>query len=231
MYDPVSEAGSLVVQGYDPEVALRYTFSQSGAMVQFFLAMLIGLFAWVMAYGYSIYAMRLTRGQDAGFSDLFSVFHLAAKIIALQLLQMLFIFLWAMLFVIPGIVAAYRYSQAGYLLLDNPDLPVLECLRRSKEMMRGRKMDLFVLNLSFLGWYILFSIPANLLGALLPSGLGYDFLITVVSILCSVWITPYVQCTEVGFYDLIRGQSDAQEPPHDEWNSTWNNGDKTDPWN
>lgn len=66
-----------------------------------------------------------------------------------------FAFLWSMLFFIPGVIAYFRYSMAFYILADNPELSAMECLRRSKIMMRGNKGYLFGLNLSFIGWALL----------------------------------------------------------------------------
>lgn len=233
LQDPTSDASTLILQGYPADVALHYVITRPGAMLNFFLSILITLFTWVLAYGYTLYTMRLNRGETAGFSDLFSTFHLAGKIILLQLLTVLFIFLWSMLFVIPGIVAAYRYSQANYILLDHPELSPMECLRRSKWMMNGHKLERFVLDWTFFGWYLLFSIPGIVLANLLPTGILFDLLVTVVTVVCSIWITPYAECTYVGFYDAVRGDdANSQQPPHGGWDPTgWNNDDKTDPWN
>lgn len=230
--DPFTDASSLMLQGYTPYTAFQYAFSGSGVIVSIFLSILITLFTVVLYNGYQWYSMRLTRGDTAGYSDLFSTFHLAGKLILLDILISIFTVLWFFLFVIPGIIAGFSYSQAYYILLDNPELSPLECIRRSKLMMRGHKWDLFVLQLSFLGWIILFSIPGSLLAMLLPSGTGSILLSTVVSVLCSVWITPYQQCSHVGFYDSIRQENDScshQTPPEDSWDMP--GGDKTDPWN
>lgn len=83
-----------------------------------------------------------------GFSDDFSGTFL------LYLMQCIFIFLWSLLFVIPGIVKAYSYSMAFFIKADHPEYSWRECLEKSKEMTSGHKMDLFVLDLSFIGWAI-----------------------------------------------------------------------------
>ncbi len=91
--------------------------------------------------------------------------------------------LWSLLFVIPGIIAAYRYSMALYVLIDNPELGALECLRRSKEMMRGNKFKLFVLELSFIGWILLATIP-----------------------LVNIYVMPYMETTVCNFYNAVSGK-------------------------
>ncbi|MBQ8381473.1 MAG: DUF975 family protein [Clostridia bacterium] len=74
--------------------------------------------------------------------------------IVLGLLEAIFIALWTLLFIIPGIVKAMAYSMAFYIKNDNPNLTATECLKKSQEMMYGHKMKYFMLQLSFIGWYI-----------------------------------------------------------------------------
>ncbi len=75
----------------------------------------------------------------------------------------LFTFLWGLLFIIPGIIKAYSYRLVPYILRDEPDLPSMEVIRRSKELMRGNKWKAFVMDLSFIGWYLLSVLTAGLL--------------------------------------------------------------------
>ena len=81
------------------------------------------------------------------------------KVILLNLVIYCFTLLWSMLFVIPGIVAAYRYRFALYNLYENPGLNVMEALEMSKRQTRGYKGQLFMLDLSYFGWYLLASLP------------------------------------------------------------------------
>ncbi len=67
----------------------------------------------------------------------------------------LFIFLWSLLLVIPGIIKSYAYAMVPYLLADNPDMDYQRAIELSKEMTDGEKMDMFILDLSFIGWYLL----------------------------------------------------------------------------
>ncbi len=75
--------------------------------------------------------------------------------IALQFLIMLFTFLWTLLFIIPGIIKAYAYSMSFYLLFRKPELIASEAIDESKKLTEGYKMDLFLLDLSYLGWYLI----------------------------------------------------------------------------
>ncbi|MDO4731076.1 MAG: DUF975 family protein [Clostridia bacterium] len=93
------------------------------------------------------------------------------------------IFLWSCLFVIPGIIKLYSYSMAYYIAIDNPDLKWNECITKSREMMKGYKWKLFVLDLSFIGWYFVGS---------LVCGIG------------SLWVYPYNFQARALFYEQIR---------------------------
>ncbi len=69
-------------------------------------------------------------------------------------LRDIFIFLWSLLLIVPGIIKSYEYRMVDYLLADYPDMPYREALERSRQMMMGEKMEAFMLDLSFFGWYI-----------------------------------------------------------------------------
>ena len=86
----------------------------------------------------------------------------------LNILIAIFTFLWSLLFIIPGIVKAYSYAMTPYIVHDNPEMPVRECIRQSQRMMKGYKMKLFLLDLSFIGWILLgiFSFGIGLLWVL-----------------------------------------------------------------
>lgn len=96
----------------------------------------------------------------------------------------LFIFLWSLLFVIPGIYKSYQYRMVPYLLAENPEMDYKRALELSKAMMDGEKMNAFVLDLSFLGW-ILLSIPTCM-------------------ILGIVYVFPYISHTNAGLYIALR---------------------------
>ena len=103
------------------------------------------------------------------------------RVLWLGILEGLLIFLWSLLLVVPGIVAAYRYRQALYLLLDHPEKSAWQCLRESGALMSGHKWELFVLDLSFLGWAMLSAMFAPV----------------------SIWLDPYRAITNAGFYNRL----------------------------
>lgn len=120
--------------------------------------------------------------------DLFDGFNNFWPFLKVTLLTSLFTALWSLLFVVPGIIKAISYSQAPYIIAENPNMPAMEALRQSEAMMNGKKMDYFVLGLSFIGW-ILLAIPT----------LG----------LITIWLEPYMSMTMVNFYSDLKA-SNAQ---------------------
>lgn len=121
-------------------------------------------------------------GAFSGFDDFWSAF----KVI---FLVGLFTFLWSLLFIIPGIVKSYSYSMSMYILAENKGKPALECINESKMMTEGHKMDLFVLNLSFIGWMLLGSITL---------GIAY------------IWVVPYMEATMINVYNTLKPAQEAK---------------------
>lgn len=119
----------------------------------------------------------------SGFDDFWSAFKLT-------FLMGLYVFLWSLLFYIPGIIKAISYSQAFYILAENKGKSARECIRESMEMTNGHKGELFVLGLSFIGWLLLCGITF---------GIAY------------IWVGPYMQATFTNAYKLLKGENVA--PP------------------
>ena len=116
----------------------------------------------VLELGYARFLLNQHDGRDAQFSDLFSQFHRFGPGFVQYFLRALYTALWSLLLVIPGIMASLSYAMTPYLMAENPDLSPSEAIEASKDLMDGHKMDLFLLNLSFIGWAILAGISGNL---------------------------------------------------------------------
>ena len=158
--------------------------------VNFLLAVMILLMQTVLGVGFRIYSMNVARTQPAGIGSLFDGFIMVGRIVVLTVIEGILVFLWSLLLVIPGIVASYRYRMAWFLLIDNPDMSPLECIRESKAMMRGRKSELFFLDLSFFGWNLLTALP--------------NIFIPYLGTLFSIWVEPYTGVTYCNYYDALR---------------------------
>ncbi len=128
---------------------------------RFLLTMIATIAAGPATYGLELYFLKLFRGRDEGMKTAFEGFRNVLNSFVLYALISIFTLLWAMLFIIPGIIAAYRYSMSYKVMADHPEYPPLMCIAESRRIMMGNKMKLFKLNLSFIGWAILASAPAN----------------------------------------------------------------------
>lgn len=149
--------------------------------------------------GLIMVCLNVTYGDNVEIGTLFKGFNYMGKAIALFLMVIFFTMLWSLLFVIPGIIKAYSYSMAFYILAENPEMTAREALNESKEITKGHKLDLFVLELSFILWGLL---------ATVTLGIAY------------VYVLPYMQLTYVNFYHNIKrqpAQTDAvyEEPAYD----------------
>jgi uncharacterized membrane protein len=138
--------------------------------------------------GFTHYVLRLKRSKHAQIEDLFDGFRHFEHSLVLYIVRTLFIVLWSLLLIVPGIVAALRYSMAMYILHDNPELTGMDALRRSKDLTKGYKGRLFGLYLSFIGWAIL---------CIFTLGIGY------------LWLVPYIKVAEANFYEGLKAEEVA----------------------
>lgn len=129
------------------------------------------------------YFLKLNYDTNPDVSDMFSHMKIFGKALGLRIVMGIFIFLWALLFIIPGIVAAYRYSMATYIMAENPDIGIMEAIEASKSMMADRKWKLFCLDISFIGWIILCGFTF---------GLGY------------LLLHPYMESARAHFYLTVK---------------------------
>lgn len=137
-----------------------------------------------ISYGLARFAVNFIRsnGEEAnkyeklldGFKEKF------LDSLVLYLLMYAYILLWSLLLIIPGIIKSYAYSQAFYIMQDNPELDAQEALNLSKKVMKGKKWKLFCLDLSFIGWYLL---------GMLCLGVGV------------LWVDPYQKVASALFYE------------------------------
>ena len=143
-------------------------------------------------FGLYLYFLTLIRKKTGDFNLLFKAFSfsgnnlgLFGKTLGLYLLMSLYVFLWTLLLIIPGIITAYSYRMAFYILIDDPEIGVSEALRQSKKMMYGYKTKLFCLDLSFIGWALL---------CIFSFGLGI------------LWLAPYMLTSQTIFYEELRSE-------------------------
>ncbi len=144
-----------------------------------------------IAYGVAKISLSLVRGKDkVNLEDLFSGYkeNFTASML-LGLLKTIFLFLWTLLFIIPGIIKSYSYSMAFYIQQDSENKDWNYCITESRKRMNGHKAELFVLDLSFLGWYIV------------------GFLCLGVGVL---WVSAYHTLARTHFYETVIAEKKAE---------------------
>lgn len=191
---------SLLIDGFSiriDEKAIAYIPPTVLSILQFLMppAIILGIVVLVIGgvihLGYCQYLLKQHDHKGGDISDLFSQFSRLGDGFCLKLLEWIYIVLWSMLFVIPGIVASYRYAMAPYILLEHPDMSASDAITASKEMMNGHKWELFCLDFSFIGW--------DLLSAL-TLGIG------------ALWLNPYTNAARTAFYRSLSGQPAIDAP-------------------
>ena len=118
----------------------------------------------VLSIGVCRFFINLTGDSNSQFSDLWYGFNNILKACGVTLLVSVIVFLGSLLFVVPGIILTYMYSQVYYIMAQNPELSVIDVLKESARIMKGHKFELFVLQLSFLGWMILSGLTFGIVG-------------------------------------------------------------------
>jgi integral membrane protein len=158
---------------------------------------LIGLVLFILAlpltWGYQTLFLGAVRGGEATAKDMFEGYNkeLFSRVLTTTLLYYVYVFLWSLLLLIPGCIKAYSYAMTPYILKDNPEMKNNAAIEESMRMMDGHKLELFLLDLSFIGWALL---------SLLTCGIGF------------LWLTPYMNMARVNFYeDLKKASVEVEE--------------------
>lgn len=136
--------------------------------------------------------LSLARAEKPQISQLFTIYadlKYALKLIGVSIVVSIFVFLWSLLLIIPGIIKSLAYSQFFFLLRDHPEYSITEAITESRKIMTGYKWKYFLLNLSFIGWGIL---------ALITLGIGF------------LWLIPYISTSLATFYEKRTEATEAQ---------------------
>ena len=175
-------------------IIVSLVFAVAGLMISIFL------FNPLMAGGYRFFNRSLVMDTKINeFAFAFKGPYL--NVVKIMFLKQLYTFLWSLLLFIPGIIKSYEYYLVPYIISDDPEIKASEAFRISRELMRGNKFKAWVLDLSFIGWYILSAMTC--------------------SILSIFFVTPYLYLTKAALYRRLRGFDDIQ--PNQGYNNSWNN--------
>ena len=155
--------------------------SLTGPMVWLVVLLLMPL-----SYSYNVAFLDDKRSaSEFKIEQLFDGYKDFLRIMGTMLLTEVYIVLWTLLLIVPGVIKAISYSQTQFILKDYPELSYNEAIERSMAMMEGHKMQYFFMALSFIGWILLAIISCGIL---------------------SLWVNPYISATNAHFYEYVKGE-------------------------
>lgn len=175
--------GTIIINGFSSAVDFIEPISSIPTNLGRLINILLG---GVITFGISKFVLNIaTNKEEASFNDLFSGFNIYLKTLGLWIVMGVCIGIATLCLIIPGIIVALIFSQAFFILCENNEKSIKECLEESSEIMKGYKAELFVLELSFIGWWLLAGITL---------GIG------------ALFVYPYQQITCVNFYLAIKNR-------------------------
>ncbi len=143
-----------------------------------------------MAVGFAIFSLNIGRGEEAKLEQIFDGFKNFGNTVGAYILYVIFVMLWMLLLIVPGIIAAIGYSQTFFILAEDKEIGPMEALKKSRDMMDGHKWKYFEMCLMFFGLSIL---------CLLTLGIGF------------LWLVPFMQVSYANFYDDLKGEFILEE--------------------
>jgi uncharacterized membrane protein len=159
-----------------------FKFGLSGGLGQVFSLIVSG----PLAYGY-FYFLKSIKNRSGEISQVFVGFSERFKeTFMAHLITTMFVVLWSLLLIIPGLIASISYSMVYLILLDNPNMNAYQAIQESKRMMSGNKMRYFEFVISFAGWFFL---------GILTLGIGL------------LYLKPYFDAAKIEFYEDLKNQS------------------------
>ncbi len=159
-----------------------------------YLGFLLSILVIPVQWCYQVMFLKVWRREPAELKDLYDFRGTYPRVLITLLLMNIYIFLWSLLLIVPGIIKSFSYALTPYILLEHPELENNAAIERSMAMMEGHKMRLFLLYLSFIGWGIL---------ATLTFGIGF------------FWLLPYMHTSMVGFYEDVKAAYNGSNVGYD----------------
>lgn len=139
--------------------------------------------------GIVIFSLAISRNEEAKLDLIFQGFNKFGTSLGAYWLMFLFILLWTLLLIIPGIIAALSYSMTFYIIADEDSITAMDAITKSKKMMNGYKWKYFCLGLRFFGWALL---------CFLTFGIGF------------LWLFPYIQVSVAKFYEDVKANYESE---------------------
>lgn len=141
--------------------------------------------------GVVIFSLSLSRNQNPKLEQIFEGFKRYSVSLVAHVLTFVFIILWSLLLIVPGIIAALSYSMTYFIIAEDSTIGARDAIKKSKKMMDGNKAKLFYLFLRFVGWALL---------CILTLGIGF------------LWLFPYIQISMAKFYEDVKNNQTTPTP-------------------
>jgi len=166
------------------DFAYRVTSELGAEGLSYSINLIALLLGGVISVGLCRFLLNMATGrEEARFDNLFSGFNIYLKTLGLNILITLAVVAGTLLFIIPGIIVSLMFSQAFYILSEDPSKSITQCISESVNLMTGHKWELFYLELTFIGWWLL---------AVITLGIA------------ALWVSPYQKLTEANFYLYLK---------------------------
>lgn len=173
-----------VITGFLSFLSTRY---DGGIWTNTLLCIVTFLIITPLGLGQSIFFLKLAKNKEGKCSDVFLGYKNFLKVIGVSILIEIIVCIGFIVLIVPGIILSIMYSQAYYILAENPSIGIVKCLKESRLMMRGQKWNYFVLMLSFILWGILMTITCGIAG---------------------LYVVPYYEVTFTNFYLDINNKTE-----------------------
>lgn len=188
------------------------------------IPLLGGLIAFVLSvplsFGYLIVFLNMAKKETSPeLKDVFDGFSIILRAVGITLWMELFVILWSLLLVIPGVVKTFAYSQSFYIIAENSNVGIRKALKTSIKMTKGYKMDIFIMYLSFFGWALLAASPV-LIGMFVVVGstvfssglspiaiMAGMMLLYIPTGIAYLWLLPYMNASNVNMYLFLKSES------------------------
>lgn len=212
-----SETFPNMTVGEIPSVWFAVIIAAVGVLVVY--AVVLCIIGGAGTLGYARFNLKLVDGERATLGDLFSQFHRIGEGFLMNLLMGLYIFLWSLLFIIPGIMKSYSYAMTPYILAENSHYTANDAISESCRIMDGNRWRLFCLHFSFIGWELLCAVPSVIGLILAATGTIAIWLyipFVLVSGVAFCLLHPYMEAAQAAFYRDITTEVYHTE---DAWNT------------
>ncbi len=158
-----------------------------------------------LLFGLAYYFTNILRHNETKIENLFTGFKNYISTFVLGLLHTVFVFLWTLLFIVPGIIKLLAYSMVYYIKRDNPEMTASECLKASIKLTDGHKGKIFMLAFSFIGWYILAGFVIGFASGFINAYAAVQLvqLKTLLLTIALIFVLPYYSMAFARMYDFL----------------------------